>query len=345
MATQVMTTWIKGLSLDRVWVVFWATLLCLWAFNQAQAAESLRFTLDALLHIAPFILVSVLFAAYANATGLDQQVAKVFSGHPVRAISLAALFGAFSPFCSCGVVPIIAGLLGAGVPLAPVMAFWIASPLMDPEMFVLMLGVFGIEMVMMKTIAALFMGLMAGGVMYVLRNHGIFASPLKKYSGCQSSGCGASDPLKPAQIVWAFWEDKTRLRRARKTCVESGLFLFKWLALAFLIESLMLAYIPTEDVGRLLGDGAWWSIPAAVLIGIPAYLNGYAAIPMVSGLIELGVSPAAGLGFMIGGGVTSIPAAMAVFALVKKDVFALYLLLGIGGALTMSFAYGFYLSF
>ena len=61
-----------------------------------------------------------------------------------------------------------------------------------------------------------------------------------------------------------------------------------------------------------------------VLLGIPAYLNGLAAIPLVGGLIDMGMNPAVGLAFMVAGGVTSIPAAMAVWALVRPRVFALY---------------------
>ena len=77
---------------------------------------------EALKGIFIFLLASVLLASFAKATGLDQQISMVFSGHPFKAIIVASL-GALSPFCSCGVVPIIAGLLMAGVPLAPVMAF------------------------------------------------------------------------------------------------------------------------------------------------------------------------------------------------------------------------------
>jgi hypothetical protein len=75
------------------------------------------------------------------------------------------------------------------------------------------------------------------------------------------------------------------------------------------------------------------------VVGVPAYLNGYAAIPTVSALIDMGMAPGAALTFMVAGGVTSIPAAMAVFALVKRPVFALYLVLGLTGSMLVGFAY------
>lgn len=70
----------------------------------------------------------------------------------------------------------------------------------------------------------------------------------------------------------------------------------------------------------------------ATIVGVPAYLNGYAALPLVGGLIEQGMAPGAGLAFLVAGGVTSLPAAIAVWALVKPRVFALYILVSLCGA-------------
>ena len=69
------------------------------------------------------IYLGLFLLAPARATGSEKLIAGVFSGRPAAMIAAAALFGSLSPFCSCGVIPIVAGLLGVGVPLAPVMAF------------------------------------------------------------------------------------------------------------------------------------------------------------------------------------------------------------------------------
>jgi len=102
------------------------------------------------------------------------------------------------------------------------------------------------------------------------------------------------------------------------------------------------AYVPGEQIARLLGDGPF-AIPLAAAVGVPAYLNGFAAIPLMQGLIGLGMSQAVALTFMVAGGVTSIPAAMAVWALVKPRVFALYLVLAGCGALAVGYSYAAYL--
>lgn len=103
--------------------------------------------------------MSIGIAAWAGATGADNLIAKAFTGAPVLMILLGALAGGLSPFCSCGVIPLIAALLAMGVPLSAVMAFWLASPIMDPSMFFLTAGVLNLEFAIAKTLAALGLGI------------------------------------------------------------------------------------------------------------------------------------------------------------------------------------------
>ena len=93
--------------------------------------------------------------------------------------------------------------------------------------------------------------------------------------------------------------------------------------------------MPPETAAGVLGSGAWWTVPAAAFIGMPTYLNGYAAVPVIDGLLQLGMEPGAAIAFLIGGEITSIPTAMAVYVIVRHKVFALYLGLGLGAAVLM----------
>ncbi|MEL6337821.1 MAG: permease, partial [Pseudomonadota bacterium] len=113
-------------------------------------------------------------------------------------------------------------------------------------------------------------------------------------------------------------------------------------SLAFLLESLMLAYIPGEAVASVVGGEGVMPILLATLVGVPAYLNGYAALPLVAGLVEQGMAPGAALAFLVAGGVSSVPAAIAVFALVRLPVFALYLGFALSGSLAVGLAFSAY---
>ena len=320
-----------------VWLASALILAVLAAFDSGQAGESLRFTLASLAKTAPFLLLSIGIAAWAGATGADNLIARAFTGSPLLMIGLAALAGGLSPFCSCGVIPLIAALLAMGVPLSAVMAFWLASPVMDPSMFVLTTGVLGLEFAVAKTLAAVGLGVFGGLVVHVLGRQGALADPLRE--GVGNGGCGGSKVRAPKPVAWRFWEEPARRAKFAREAWKTTLFLAQWLTLAFLLESLMLAWVPAETVTSLLGGTGIGPIAVATLVGVPAYLNGYAALPLVGGLIGQGMAPGAGLAFLVAGGVTSLPAAIAVWALVKPRVFGLYIALSLAGAFAAGLAF------
>ncbi|MEL6419878.1 MAG: permease, partial [Pseudomonadota bacterium] len=250
---------------------------------------------------------------------------------------LAALLGGLSPFCSCEVIPFIAALLAVGAPLGAVMAFWLASPLMDPAMFLITSGTLGWDFAIAKTIAAICLGMFGGFGTMLLANSPVFVDPLRErpaVGGC----CGAKKPFSE-KPVWRFWGGSDRVRIFRDTGLENALFLLKWLALAYVIESLMLRYIPAELIATVLGGSGAGPILLGAIVGAPAYLNGYAAVPLVDALLAQGMANGAAMSFVIAGGVSSIPAAIAVWALVKPRVFAAYLGFAVTGAMIAGLAW------
>lgn len=327
---------------QRVWLASGLILVALVLFDRPQAAESTLFAAQALVKTAPFLILSIAIAAWANATGADNLIARAFTGAPVVMIGLAALAGGLSPFCSCGVIPLIAALLAMGVPLSAVMAFWLASPIMDPSMFVLTAGVLDLEFAVAKTLAAIGLGVFGGAVVHLMTKGGAFDDPLR--DGIGNGGCGGARVRVPKPVVWRFWSEADRRARFGKTALTTTLFLAKWLTLAFVLESLMLAWIPAETVTATLGGEGILPIVTATLVGVPAYLNGYAALPLVGGLIEQGMAPGAGMAFLVAGGVTSIPAAVAVWALARPPVFALYIALSLIGAFTSGLLFQFWIA-
>lgn len=314
----------------RVWAVSATILAAVATVDPAQATTSAAFALRSLGEIAPFLVLSVLIAGWAGATGADTLIARAFTGSPALMVGLAAVAGALSPFCSCGVIPLIAALLAMGVPLSAVMAFWLASPIMDPSMFVLTAGVLGWPFAVGKTLAAIGLGLLGGAVVHALGQRGLLKTPLR--DGVGNGGCAGARVRSPGPVVWSFWHEEQRRTRFCTETLKAALFLAQWLTLAFLLESLMLAWIPAETIVSTLGGAGIAPILVATAVGIPAYLNGYAALPLVGGLIGQGMAPGAGMAFLVAGGVTSIPAALAVWALARPPVFALYLGLSLAGA-------------
>lgn len=322
----------QAARLDPAWVIIVAIFAALVATVPAQAVASAAFTAKQQWSVLPFFAISIALAAYAKASGAENLIARAFAGRTEAMIIFASLMGALSPFCSCGVIPIIAALLASGVPLAPVMAFWLASPLMDPSMFAITTGILGLQFAVAKTVAALGVGLLGGfGVLGLQRMGALVGEPLRE--GIGNGGCAGAKIRNPKAVVWRYWDEPARREAFWLNARQTTLFLGKWLTLAFVLESLMVAYIPNDLIGRIAGDGGLLSIVTATLVGIPSYLNGNAALPLVSGLMDKGMAPGAAMSFLIGGGVTSIPAALAVWAIARRGVFVAYLAFAIVGAL------------
>lgn len=320
--------------IDRAWAVVVLIPLCVLILAPGDVGAVLRIAGTALLGTAPFILFAVSAVAYLKATGAETLLARAFEGQEVKMVFMAALLGGLSPFCSCEVIPFIAALLAVGAPLAAVMAFWLASPLMDPAMFIITTGELGVEFSLAKTVFAVAIGIAGGFATMLLKGSPVFTEPLRekpKVGGC----CGVKKPFSGTP-VWRFWGEGDRRGIFRDTFVENLVFLGKWLTLAYLIEALMILYVPADLIATLLGGGGLGTILLASLVGAPAYLNGYAAPALVATLVEQGMAQGAAMSFMIAGGVSSIPAALAVWALVKPRVFTAYL----GYALVGSFAAG-----
>lgn len=307
--------------------------------------QSITFTGESLWGITPYLLLSASIAGYLEAADADQLIGKVFSDRIYLAISAAAMFGALSPFCSCGVIPLIAALLLAGVPLAAVMAFWVASPIMSPSMFVVTSAGIGMEFALVKLGSAIAVGLAAGITTLLLQRLGFFRNPLRQSPATQCNGNRFTSALGKPETVWRVWRHPERMRVWRRKTLAMALFLGKWLTLAFLLESLMVIFLPAEVLGPWVGAESGWGIPLAALIGVPAYLNGFAAVPVVAGLIDAGMSQPAALTFMLAGAMTSLPAAIAVFSLVKRPLFAWYVALALAGAIATGWAYQFALMF
>lgn len=336
--------------------------------------------------ILPVFLLSISLGVLVRALKLDDAVRRAFASRVGLSVVFATAVGAFSPFCSCTVIPIVAGLLIGGVPLAPVMAFWVASPTMDPEIFALTVGMLGWPLAATRLAATLVLSLAAGYLTLALTRSGLLgkvlrrtedpkpageccsaerhpapqpepilvgAGPMPATAHAQEAGiaepkaacdtgCGGSDERPGAEEGW-FVSAMAGLRRlswpevGREVAGESWR-LGRWLLLAFVLEALILAYVPQETIAGVLGGGNPFAVPLAALIGAPLYLTEVAALPIVSGLLQSGMSPGAAIAFLIAGPATTVPAMAAVWTLVRPRVFVLYVGIVVVGAMALGVA-------
>lgn len=288
------------------------------------------FILKSFWDIAPFFLLSVAVSAWVTVAGYAGRIRGVFVRRPGPAIAGAAAVGAVVPFCSCGVIPLIAALLASGVPLGPVMAFWLSSPLMSPEKFMLTAGVLGADYAVARLIAAVALGAAAGCVAHLIGRGGRLDDQIR-VAVAPGAGEARGEGEAGGFTLGAFAAQMKGV----------GLYLFKWLAAAFFLEALIVHYVDPAWIGALLGSENSWSIPLASAVGIPLYTSGVAAIPITKGLLAAGMGPGAAMAFLVAGPGTCAPAMAGVWALVRSKIFAIYLGVAILGSLVAGYAFQF----
>ena len=338
-------------QLDRVALAV-ATLFIVQAVLDAPSvAITASDLVHSLLSTAPYIVFAVLFIAYVKTSGATLLIARAMQGRTIQMIFVAAFFGGLAPLCSCEVVPLVAALLAAGAPLPAVMAFWLASPLVDPAGLALTLAALGPVFALAQTLAAVSLGLLGGFTLLALSRTRLTDNPLRQVTTTSCCDRSAPDPSPDpsteatctpdmnAPIVWRFWNDKGLRKSFRSELRGNGWFLLKWLTLAYTLKSLMESYLPAEWITSAVGGDGFAAIFLGALVGAPAYLSSYAAPALVSGLVEQGMAQGAALSFMVAGAIFSVPSALAVFALVRLRVGVFYLIAGFTGALLAGLAY------
>lgn len=304
----------------------------------SQAWEMARFVILGLVSVAPLVIPGIFLSAWMMASGADAHIARAFEGRLVTAILAASAIGAVTPVCGVTVLPLMAGLLAAGIPLAPVMAFWLSSPVTDPAMLATTAATLGMGFAAGKTLAAFGLGLWGGMITSVFAKRSWATAALRSNAitgNLSKSACGTHLPFD-ARI----WKDAARCGIFRRTFSATTRLILICLIPAFAAEFALNAALRPEALAAYVGEDVWWAIPFAVFVGAPAYLDGYAALPLTRGLIEHGMSPGAAMAFLVSGGVVSIWGAMAIFPVLRLTPFLLYLALAVSGSLMAGYVYG-----
>ena len=297
-----------------------ATLLVIGSLLPETNAEMLKAVGLGLLSLLPVVAIAALLAGFLTVGHWSDRALKWLNGGQVRTVVAASFIGAITPVCGLGMLPLIATLLRRGLPLAPVMAFWVSSPVTDPSMMLITASIISVPFAVAKTVAAFGIGLLAGGVTYLIPTYRNAGHDMMRPRTLEQYDCGDEE-----QRFWpAVWSSTRPIMR--------------WLALALVLEVFLQRFVPSAWVASLFGTDAASSVPLAVLVGAPMYLDGYAALPLVSGLMDKGMSFGAALALMISGAAISFNSAVAVAALVRTRVFILYVLLAILGACLAGYA-------
>jgi uncharacterized membrane protein YraQ (UPF0718 family) len=297
----------------------------------------------------PYYLGGVVFAALIKTFKWDRRIRASLVRHERGAIFVGVAAGLVSPLCSCGIMPVVIALSAAGVPLAPVLALLITSPLMAPDAFIVTVGELGWAWAMWKLGIAAMVGLSAGFAARWLASRGVLSSTSflveKMYdregavrpgfedivnAGCFTSADGGEGHVHDRENRFVFF-----LERFRDMALGVG----KFLLAALVVQALITYYLPLNLVEPFLGRRSALSVLFATLLSVPLPVHQMAAPVVIKGLLAAGMSPGAGMAMLIGGPVTSIPALATLAGVYERRAFALYLTIGIAAAVASGYLF------
>lgn len=320
--------------------IIWATLVILttaFAISWPQKAqETLRFVLDSFVDVAPIVIFGLVLSAWVAASGAATVTARWFEGRPASTIIVASAIGAVTPVCGVTVLPLMTGFLAAGVPLAPIMAFWLSSPVTDPAMFAVTWAVLGPTFAIGKTLAAFGLGVFAGVGTATLTGTSMVQRPLRSSWMTSGGRCGSNSS---AGFSFRIWQEPERMRVFRAEFLSMTSLIVLCLTFAFSAEFLLRDLLPPHVLASYVGENSIYAIPLAVIVGAPMYLDGYAALPLVRGLLDLGMSPGAAMAFLVSGGAVSIWGGLAVAAVLRPSTIALFVTLAVLGSLLVGYVF------
>lgn len=208
---------------------------------------------------------------------------------------LASLLGIITPFCSCSAIPLFLGFVEAGVPLGVTFSFLIAAPMINEVALVLLVGLFGWNVALIYVGTGLAIAILSGWLIGKLGMEKYVADWVYKVKSNYES-----EP----EIKISFYD---RINAGYNSVKDIVGKIWIYIIIGIAVGAGAHGYVPEDFLGSLLGKDNWYGVPLAILMGIPMYSNAAGIIPIVSVLIEKGVSLGTALAFMMSVIALSLP--------------------------------------
>jgi len=232
---------------------------------------------------------------------------------------LAGLLGTVTPFCSCSAVPLFIGFVTAGVPLGVTFSFLISAPMVNEVALVLLFGLLGWRVAAIYLGTGLLIAIGSGWVIGRLRLERHVEPWVFQATGAPAAG---------AEHV-PSWED--RLRAGTDAVAEIVGRVWPWVLAGIAVGAGIHGYVPEQFLADLMGRGAWWAVPLAVLLGIPMYSNAAGIIPVVEALLGKGAALGTVLAFMMAVIGLSLPEIIILRKVLRPPLIAVFVgVVGVG---------------
>ena len=270
---------------------------------ETKFADAVHFFIEDVSKIFVLLLVMIYFIALLRATLNVERVRDFLAGkHRGAGYVLGSAFGAVTPFCSCSSIPVFLGFTSAGIPVGITMAFLLTSPLINEVAVLLLMSLLGWKFTLLYVLVGMSIGILGGFFLDMIRAErwlqSFAASALQRAQEQQPSTPQNSSVRLSLQERHQFAKEETLDIFSR---------VWKWVIIGVGIGAGLHGFVPDGWIETHLGQGQWWSVPTAVLLGIPLYSNATGVIPVMESLITNGLPVGTTLAFCMSTVAASFP--------------------------------------
>lgn len=292
------------------WLADWLVYDLLGLSASTKAGDALHFFVEDVSKIFGLLVVMIYIIALLRASLNVERVRDYLARkHPGIGLILGSAFGAVTPFCSCSSIPVFLGFTSAGIPVGITMAFLLTSPLINEVAVVLLMSLLGWKFTLMYVLVGMAVGMLGGLVLHFLRaERWLQPFAAKAYQRAKEQSLSSS-PVP---------EEKMSMTERHRFAMDETHDIFgrvwKWVIIGVGLGAALHGYVPEYWITDYLGNGQWWSVPAAVLAGIPLYSNATGVIPVMESLISKGLPVGTTLAFCM----STVAASFPEFILLKQ---------------------------
>ncbi len=267
--------------------------------SASSPAQALHFFIEDTTKIFVLLLFMIYLISFLRAGIKIEKIRDFLSGKKrIGGYLLASLFGAITPFCSCSGIPLFLGFTAAGIPLGITMAFLITSPMINEVAVVLLGSILGLRFTVLYIITGIAAGIIGGAFIDLIH--------AEKYLTPLGSRALDADNAGSGQVkISLSAKDRHNFAVSELKAILKRVWI--WVIIGVGLGALLHGFVPDEFIADALGDGQWWSVPAAVILGIPLYANASGVIPVVESLINKGLPVGTAMAFMMSVVAASFP--------------------------------------
>ena len=255
---------------------------------EKHLTEALRFFIYEVPKVLMLLVLIIFVVGIIRTYFSPEKTRKALEGKSLFAGNvMASLLGIVTPFCSCSAIPLFLGFVEAGIPLGVTFSFLIAAPMINEVALILLIGLFGWKVAVIYVITGLTIAIMAGFILEKLNLKRFVAEWVYKTHSKQT--LEAEESMNFNQ----------RISAGAEVVKEIVGKIWIYILLGIAVGAGAHGFVPDEYLAGALGNQNWYSVPLAILVGIPLYSNAAGIIPIVSVLIEKGVTLGTALAFMM----------------------------------------------